>query len=86
MTPSPQQQWEDRITEILDFIAETYCQLGESGKERTHPMKAGSAYLELINKAVAEIVIGQTPKELKGDAELIQLRLRAEQRLIIGGK
>lgn len=71
-----------RIDEIINSIAETYCQLGESGKQRTKPMIAGVAYKEAIKKELLWLLKDETlsTKPKSKAISIIRNDLRAELR------
>lgn len=98
MTPSPQQQWEETIGDILMNLAMN------SAISRNRNERPVSEALQTINKAVEEIVIrndqvgnslvgtvGMSPEYVKEvmDANqdaMSRNKLRSEQRAIIGGE
>lgn len=91
MTPSPQQQWDERIlNELFSLQAKTL--LMERNKSAS--IVAAEA-LQAINKAVEEIVIGSNEPRLAIRQRAYQTQsiavnsrnqLRNQQRAIIGGK
>lgn len=98
MTPSPQQQWDERTRGILERFQRltilTTTDTGINSKEQRSDLEQAFAS---INKAVAEIVIGtkigislkdgsEPPESVMEDIRFITDNLRAAQRAIIGGE